>query len=299
MMIVNTMLFVHKLSPHKRRKRRKERKCINCSLFGPNGSIYSAFCRCKGGADQGCRHIGAALFELDDFLSNERIAVTSLPAYWNPKPTPECRPLPFLEVKLSHSNQLASKRYMTPYDNSWIDSFDPRPTRQRTDISVDEQINFAERLRKIDKHSGILDYLPLNKSIDNQKCTAGTPPCTKDLSHLTILSKVKVFLEENQRLSAENLPNHSAAFVAGLSTTPAQREAVSKLTAGQHTNDMWHQMRHWMVTGKKMKNLYTRQKTLEKKPNEDVTKTVENFLTPSKINNNHLPAIQYGIEVWY
>ena len=148
-------------------------------ILRPNGSIYSAICRCKGGADQGCRHIGAALFELDHFRSNERIAVTSLPAYWNPKTTPGCRPLPFLEVKLSHSNQLASERDMTPYDNSWIDSFDPRPTRQRTDIFVDEQVNFAERLRKIDKYSGILDYLALNKIIYNQKCTLALHPALK------------------------------------------------------------------------------------------------------------------------
>ena len=81
--------------------------------------------RCKGGADQGCRHIGATLFELDDFLSSERSAVTSLPAYWNPKRTPQSRSLHFLEVKLSHSTGLGSKRDMAPYDDSWIDSFDP------------------------------------------------------------------------------------------------------------------------------------------------------------------------------
>ena len=32
-------------------------------ILDPNGSVYSAFCRCKGGADQGCRHLGAALFD--------------------------------------------------------------------------------------------------------------------------------------------------------------------------------------------------------------------------------------------
>ena len=25
-------------------------------VLGLTGSMYSAFCRCKGGADQGCRH---------------------------------------------------------------------------------------------------------------------------------------------------------------------------------------------------------------------------------------------------
>ena len=35
----------------------------------------------RGGADQGCRHLGATLFELDDFLSNQRKSVTSVSAY--------------------------------------------------------------------------------------------------------------------------------------------------------------------------------------------------------------------------
>ena len=46
-------------------------------ILKPNESVYSAFCTCKGGADQGCRHLGATLFELDDFLSKERTSVTS------------------------------------------------------------------------------------------------------------------------------------------------------------------------------------------------------------------------------
>ena len=32
------------------------------------GSVYSAFCSCKHGSDQGCRHLGATLFEPDDFF---------------------------------------------------------------------------------------------------------------------------------------------------------------------------------------------------------------------------------------
>ena len=48
------------------------------------GSVYSAFCRCQGGADQRCRHKGETLFELDDFLSNQRKSVTFMSAYWNP-----------------------------------------------------------------------------------------------------------------------------------------------------------------------------------------------------------------------
>ena len=104
-----------------------------------NESVYSAFCTSKGGADQGCRHLGAALFKLDDFLSKEHTSVTSLPAYWNPKPMPETRPLPFMEMKMAHSTGLNNKRAMTNYDESWIDSFGPVLPKQRKDIPLDKQ----------------------------------------------------------------------------------------------------------------------------------------------------------------
>ena len=64
------------------------------------GSVYSAFSRCKGGADQGCRYLRAMLFELDDFLSNQTKPVTSMSAYWNPKPAPTHKPVPISEMKI-------------------------------------------------------------------------------------------------------------------------------------------------------------------------------------------------------
>ena len=76
-----------------------------------NGSVCSAFCRCKGGADQGCRHLGATLFELDDFLSSQGKSVTSVSAHWNPKPTLMHKPL--LEIKMSNSAAKKKKRKVT------------------------------------------------------------------------------------------------------------------------------------------------------------------------------------------
>ena len=227
-------------------------------ILKPNGSIYSAFCRCKGGADQGCRHLGAALFELDDFLSSERSAVTSLPAYWNPKPMPQTKPLPFLEMKLFHSLELDSKRNITNYDESWIDSFDPRPTKDRRDIPFVDKVNFAAKLMNIDRDSGILDYLPLNENANEQSTDTTLPTAEEDdVSNLTILSKAKLFVTENN-INEDNIHQYSSVFVAGLSTTPAERELVSQMTVGQHNNDCWHEIRHLLVTGKKMKGLYTR-----------------------------------------
>ena len=101
---------------------------------------------CKGGADQGCRHLGATLFELDDFLSNQRKSVTSMSAYWNPSPAPTHRPVPTSEMKVSKSSLMKKKRKITPYDDSWIDSLDPRPMKGRKEINHKENIDFTKKL---------------------------------------------------------------------------------------------------------------------------------------------------------
>ena len=129
-------------------------------ILSPNGSVFSAFCECKGGSDQGCKHLGACMFELEEFLSGERTSVTSLPAYWQPKPTPRNKPLPLLEMKICHLVKPKRKRKHVSLDDSWVDSFDPMPNRMRTTISEVDKVEFARKLRDIDENSGILDFLP-------------------------------------------------------------------------------------------------------------------------------------------
>ena len=53
---------------------------------------------------------------------------------------------------------------------------------------------------------------------------------------------------------------------------------IEKATVGQHKNKTWHTMRHPLVSGKKIKSLRTRQKTLEKNPLTDVSLTVKKFI---------------------
>ena len=61
-----------------------------------------------------------------------------------------------------------------------------------------------------------------------------------DVSNLTILSKAKLFVTENN-INEDNIHQYSSVFVAGLSTTPAERELVSQMTVGQDNNDFWHE----------------------------------------------------------
>ena len=58
---------------------------------------------------------------------------------------PDTQPVPFMEMKMSHSTGLHCKGVITNYDESWIDSFDPRPTKDRTDLSYEKQLEFAKK----------------------------------------------------------------------------------------------------------------------------------------------------------
>ena len=152
------------------------------------------------------------MFELDDFLSNQRNSVTSISAYWNPKPTPKHKPVPISEMKISFSHLRKKKRKVTPSDDSWIDSFDPRPMKQRRETTFKEKLHFATKLRKIDPHSGIVDFLPFSKDLDDNEFSAQQPE--NNISHLCILSQAKMYLKAKfYKLSEDNLLNCAEEFL--------------------------------------------------------------------------------------
>ena len=81
-----------------------------------NGSVHSAFCRCKSGTYQGCRHLDATLFEPDGIFFNQRKSFISVSAYCYPKPMPANKPVPISEMKTSTT--LLGKRKVTTHDDS-------------------------------------------------------------------------------------------------------------------------------------------------------------------------------------
>jgi hypothetical protein len=78
-----------------------------------------------------------------------------------PIPTPCHKPVPCMEMKISHSIPKKGKRKVTPYDESWVDYFDPRPKRQS--------------LLRHNLHRSLLKCLPLkltelNSILGNKIC---------------------------------------------------------------------------------------------------------------------------------
>ena len=136
--------------------------------------------------------------------------------------------------------------------------------KQRRETTFKEKLDFAMKLRKIDPHCGILDFLPFSKDLDDNENSAQQPE--NNISHLCILSEAKIYLKANfDKLSEENLLNCAEEFQQTLTLSENDRMNIEKATVGQHKNKTRHTMRHLLVTGKKIKSLYTKQKTLEKK----------------------------------
>ncbi|KAK2568079.1 hypothetical protein P5673_008005 [Acropora cervicornis] len=82
------------------------------------------------------------------------------------------KPVPISEIKISFSNLRKKKRKVTPSDDSWIDSFDPRPMKQRRETTVKDKLDFATKLRKIDplsKKNPLTDLSLTGKNFSDQK----------------------------------------------------------------------------------------------------------------------------------
>lgn len=200
-------------------------------------------------------------------------------------------------MKISHSTVKKKKRKVTPCDDSWIDSFDPRPMKHREETTTEEKIDFANKLRKIDPCSGILDFLPSSNDFDDIE---NTPSQSEhNISHLYVSSQAEDYVKANlDKLSENNIFNFAEEFLKALTFSANDIMEINQATVGQHRNKTWHEMRHLLVTGKKIKSLYTRQKTLEKNPLTDVSLTVKNFTALSEFEENKVypEAIQYGIK---
>jgi len=188
------------------------------------------------------------LFELDDFLSNQRKSVTSMSAYWNPKPTPKHKPIS--KMKLSFSNARKNKRKVTPSDASWIDSLDPRLMKQKKETSFEEKMEFATKLRKIDPRSGILDFLPSSEDFGENENSKPQPQ--NNISRLYVLSQGKMFVKASlDKLSKNNVLSCAEEFLKTLTFTDNERMSIEKATVWQHKNKTLHKMTHLLVTGKK------------------------------------------------
>ena len=81
----------------------------------------------------------------------------------------------------------------------------------RNEITLNEKLEFAKKLRKIDPFSGILDFLPAPKTCDDNDHSQQSE---YNISHLSIMSQAKKYIEANvDNTSESNLSDVADEFI--------------------------------------------------------------------------------------
>ena len=90
-------------------------------------------------------------------------------------------------------------------------TLDPRPMKQRNEKTLNEKLEFAQKLKKIDPFSGILDFLPAPKTSDDNDDSRQSE---YNISHLSITSQAKKYIEANvDNTSESNLSDVADKFL--------------------------------------------------------------------------------------
>lgn len=96
-----------------------------------DGYVLTAHCECQGGADGACRHVAAALYELEAF---EKKSCTEGDNEWVKRPRHHDIPVPIRQLTV------AKVKYVTkPGDGAMkphIDVFDPRLENHRQPVKM-------------------------------------------------------------------------------------------------------------------------------------------------------------------
>ena len=132
-------------------------------VLDSNGSFYSVFCNCKCGADQECRHFGAVFdgffFQIKESLSPVCMHIRTPNQQLH---TNQCL-IQKLKLSLQHCEENGRKND-PPYEDSWIDFFDPRLRKHGKETVAKQGIEFAK------PYSRILDSSPSSKDLhDNEQ----------------------------------------------------------------------------------------------------------------------------------
>ena len=158
-------------------------------------------------------------------------------------------------------------------------------------------MDVAKKLTKIDTCSGILDFLPASDNTEDSE--NDSQQSEGNVSHLTILSQAKNYTRADiDKLSSNNLADCAEEFFKVLTFSDRDRENINNATLGQHQNKIRHKMRHLLVTGKRIKALFKRQKMLDKNPVMYISLPVENFVAEKECNEiqKYPEVIKHGIK---
>ncbi|CAH3029150.1 unnamed protein product [Porites evermanni] len=147
-----------------------------------DGSVNSAYCLCKGGADRGCRHIAAALFDLEaNVRLNDLQSCTSGQCMWKKRGKRNEGSLPIQDLQTSGSYGVTLKDAIHPRD------FNP--------ICIRYNVTGLEQ----DFKAGLLETCPSSSALPFLSSTK-EPRQTEEEVRAFISSDVNVSKEESVQI---------------------------------------------------------------------------------------------------
>ena len=184
--------------------------------------ILNAFCACKGGADGGCRHTVAVLFEIAECVNGgNRHSVTSALCQWKKKgrrDTDNPQPIDKLVTVLPGSSR---------NEPPTAECYDPYPGY------VPDVDAFYAGLKDVKPNACML--------LNRFKKENSAPPVNEDIVP-TLLDSFIAILENNPSI------NSIEEVLAKFSYTEKDISDIEKCTRGQSDSNMWQQYRKGMIT---------------------------------------------------
>ena len=243
------------------------------------GSVLQARCKCKGGKDGGCKHIAAAMYALEDLLNSRgKDSVTSGPCIWVKRPRANTQSCEVKDLVIEKGKKPSYKKRNRKQTFSQNIEKDVRSPEDINPPSEKYLKRFTQRMCQLKTDTPVI--LPLFKKLfcspEADTDLNDEPSESTDNAETGIMNtKLKEITRNHPNISTEEI-------VSLLSFSDVEREHVDSTTSKQWQCKEWYLHKAGFITASKCKRVFTRQETLDKNMEENVTKLVEDIALAKK-----------------
>ncbi|XP_070579172.1 uncharacterized protein [Ptychodera flava] len=206
------------------------------------GSIFSAYCCCRGGVDGYCRHVVATLFEIMDYLQDGmRRSVTSGPCLWVRRPSQNDTVSDPQEVTSLQTNL---GRDRIPLPRPVDDEYSALPP----EVNLPDPNVLFDKVKEIKPSACMLDVK--FKKQDNEKI------CFPELNSQTPVKKVTSFWTQHKCSDTAHCTDSCRNQLMDiLLYTENEIADIEVQTRGQSKNPNWHSIRKGLITASVLKSI--------------------------------------------
>ena len=255
------------------------------------GCVLKAKCMCKGGRDGGCKHIGAAMYSLEEVLNTRgENSSTSGSCLWSKKPQASTKPCDVSDLVIEKTKLPSSKLKKRSHTYAQNISVDVRSPNERSEPNQKKLSKLTQQMMNLKTQPAILPLFRKLYYKKSRKPRLKSPlkfrkkeSCEEEGSpNVGILfRKLFTFIEDHPECTPEE------AFKL-LRFTEEEIMVVSDATQQQWQSKEWYIQKAGFITASKCKQVFTRQATIEK--NQAVGKSTDVTCTVNQIVYPNVPA---------